>query len=138
MSWQPTAYGLQLLSAVSYQLTKMPNPFWRSQVIQPALDHDVKAAVEEQQAILAKDPHNAKAYFALGTFSHFQGQTEQAIRYFEKAIKLDPTDPAPHVSLGQIYAVRGEYPRAWQHAHAAEALGSHELLEMLQRYPNLK
>jgi len=116
----------------------MPDHFWRNKVIQPSLNHDVKAAVEEQQAILSKDPSNAKAYFALGTLSHFQGQTEQAIQYFEKAIELSPNDAAPHVSLGQIHAVRGDYPSAWKHARAAQALGSPELVEMLERYPNLR
>lgn len=116
----------------------MADHFWRNAIIQPALDSDVNAAVAEQEAILAKDPQNAKAYFALGTLSHFQGQTGQAIRHFEKAIEADPSYAAPHISLGQIYAVQGDYPKAWQFAHAAEALGCRELVEMLERYPNLR
>ena len=112
--------------------------FWRKQIIQPALNRDVEEAIAEQEAILARDPNNAKAHFALGTLSHFAGQTSQAIRYFEKAIALDPHYPAPHLNLGQIFAVQGNYQRAWQHARAAEALGSRDLVEMLERYPNLK
>ena len=113
----------------------MPNRFWRDEVIQPGLNRDVDDAVAEQHAILAKDPNNAKAYFALGTLLHFQGQTEQAIQHFQRSIELDPGDAAPHLSLGRIYAVRGEYELAWKHARAAEALGAHELVEMLERYP---
>jgi len=116
----------------------MPKHFWREDVIQPALDRDVEAAVAEQQAILANDPNNAHAYFALATLSHFKGEIEQAIQSFQKAIEINPTFAAPHVSLGRIYAVRGEYEQAWKHARAAEALGERDLVEMLERYPNLR
>ena len=116
----------------------MSNRFWRDNVIQPALNRDVEAAVAEQQAILANDPTNADAYYALGTLRHFQGATEQAIQYFQKAIELDSSNPGPHLSLGRIYAVRGEYEKAWKHARAAEALGARDVVEMLSRYPNLR
>jgi tetratricopeptide (TPR) repeat protein len=116
----------------------MPDQFWRDNVIQPALNHDVEAAVAEQQAILATDPNNAQAYFALGTLRHFQGATGQAMQYFQKSVELDSSNPGPHLSLGRIYALRGEYAEAWKHARAAEALGARDLVEMLERYPNLK
>lgn len=116
----------------------MSDHFWRNQVIQPALNNDVEEAVAEQKSILAKDPDNAKAYFALGALSHFQGEIEQAMQYFQKSIELDPNDAAPHLSLGRLYAVRGEYKLAWIHARAAESLGACDLVQMLQRYPNLK
>jgi tetratricopeptide (TPR) repeat protein len=116
----------------------MANRFWQKEVIQPALNTEVEDAVAEQQSILAKDPNNAQAYFALGTLSHFKGEVEQAIQHFQKAIVLDPAYAAPHLSLGRIFAVRGEYEQAWTHARAAEALGARDLVEMLERYPNLK
>lgn len=113
----------------------MPENFWRDQVIQPALNNEVNDAVAEQRAILAKDPNNAKAYFALGTLSHFQGEIEQAIHYYQKSIELNPSDAAAHLSVGRIHAVRREYTEAWKHARAAEALGARDLVEMLERYP---
>jgi tetratricopeptide (TPR) repeat protein len=116
----------------------MPKSFWQREVIQPALNQDVEAAIAEQHSLLADDPHNAHACFALGTLYHFQGAIEQAIQYFQKAIKLDAASAAPHLSLGRIYAVRGEYELAWKHARAAEALGARDLVEMLERYPNLR
>jgi tetratricopeptide (TPR) repeat protein len=116
----------------------MSNHFWRKEVIQPTLNNDVDRAVAEQYSILAKDPNNGKAYFALGTISHFQGDIEQAMRHFQKSIELDPRGAAPHISLGRIYAVRAEYDLAWEHARAAETLGDADLVQMLERYPNLK
>ena len=112
-------------------------PFWLKQVIQPALDRDVDAAVQEQLAVLARDPGNAKAHFALGTLSHFQGQTDDAIQYFLRAIELDPACPAPHVSLGRIYIVQGLYEQARMHAREAERLGDRSLVEQLERYPGV-
>jgi Flp pilus assembly protein TadD len=111
--------------------------FWRDNVIQPALNHDVELAVAEQQPILERDPTNSAAHFALGTIRHFQGQTELAIQHFQSAIEHAPDNAAAHLSLGRIYAVAGQYDLAWKHAHAAEALGNRELVEMLERYPNL-
>ena len=115
----------------------MSDHFWRDNVIQSVLNNDVEAAVAEQQSILSKDPSNAKAYFALGTLSHFKGEMEQAIQYFEKSIELDPASADPHISVGRIYALRAEYDLAWKHARAAQTLGASDLVEMLERYPNL-
>jgi Flp pilus assembly protein TadD len=110
--------------------------FWRNQVIQPALDSEIDAAVREQMALLELDPSNARAYFALGTLAHFRGRTETAIGCFLKAIELAPQDPAPHVSLGRIYAIEGHDDLAWKHAREAERLGDRSLLEQLERYPH--
>src|SRR5579859_2072977 len=81
--------------------------FWRKRVIQPALDHEEEAAIREQQELFEKDPSNPKPCFALGTLAHFRGRADEAIQYFLKAIELDPTYSAPHVSLGRIFAVQG-------------------------------
>jgi tetratricopeptide (TPR) repeat protein len=116
----------------------MPKHFWRKQVIQPALDNGVDEAFAEQHAILKKDPRNAQAWFVLGTLSHFRGEIDQAMQYFQKSIEINPANAAPHLSLGRLYAVRGEYKLAWEHARVAEALGASDLVQMLERYPNLK
>ena len=76
------------LPTTDNRTTSMSDHFWRDNVIQPALNNDVEEAVAEQKSILAKDPNNAKAYFALGTLSHFQGEIEQAMQYFQKSIEL--------------------------------------------------
>lgn len=112
--------------------------FWRKEVIQPSLDRDVEEAAREQQAILEREPTNPRAYFALGTLCHFRGQADAAISFYLRAIELDPTYGAPHVSLGRIYGVRGLYELAWKHAREAERLGDRSLVEQLERYPNVK
>jgi lipopolysaccharide biosynthesis regulator YciM len=115
----------------------MSKGFWRKEVIEPGLARDVEAAVAEQQAILQRDPANAQANFALGTLHHFKGETQQAIEFLRKALELDTRCAPAHVGLGRIYAVQGHYSLAWDHARAAERLGNRELVELLERYPNL-
>jgi protein O-GlcNAc transferase len=111
--------------------------FWRQQVIQPSLDSDLNAAIEEQVSILQHDPSNPRAHFALGTLRHLQGNTKAAVALFERAIALDPQYPAPHVSLGRIHAVEGRYEDAWRHAREAAALGDRSLLSQMKRYPDV-
>ena len=109
-------------------------PFWRDQVIQPALDSGVEAEVREQELLARSEPTNPAPHFALGGLAHLQGQTETAIRHFEKALELDPSYAAPYVSLGRIYAIRGDYDRAWRCARDAAERGDPCLLDQLGRY----
>ncbi|MGH9354884.1 MAG: tetratricopeptide repeat protein [Terriglobia bacterium] len=109
-------------------------PFWRDRVIQPALDSGVEAEVREQEKLVRSEPANPAPQFALGTLAHFRGQTEAAIGHFEKALKLDPSYAAPYVSLGRIYAVWGDYDRAWRYARDAAERGDSSLVEQLGRY----
>jgi tetratricopeptide (TPR) repeat protein len=108
---------------------------WRDDVIQPALDRDLERAIAEQQAILQRDARNAGAYYALGILRHFQGDRGAAVDYFRKAISIDPAFAAPHVSLGRLYALEGDYEAAERHAREAERLGDRSLAEQLARYP---
>jgi len=110
---------------------------WRDEVIQPALDRDLAQAIAEQQAILERDARNAGAHYALGTLCQFKGDRQAAIEYFSKAIEFDSSYAAPHVSLGRIHAVEGDYDGAWRHARAAERLGDSSLAQQLARYPAL-
>jgi tetratricopeptide (TPR) repeat protein len=110
--------------------------FWRQQVIQPALDGDLNAAIQEQIATLERDPSNPRTCFALASLRYLQGDKNAAVRLFQQAIALDPQCGAPHASLGRIYAVEGRYEDAWRHAHEAARLGDRSLLEQMERYPN--
>jgi len=109
-------------------------PFWRREVIQPALDQDVERALAEQQAILQRNSRSAGAHFALGTLTYFRGNRKAALDHFYQAIELDPAYAAPHISLGRALAVEGRYEEAWSHAREAGRLGDPSLLEQLRRH----
>jgi len=126
------------ISAFEFRASIPNMTFWRKRVIQSSLDRDVEAAAKEQEAILEREPDNARAHFALGTLSHFRGQTDEAIRFFRRAIELDAAYAAPHVGLGRIYIVRKLYAEAWEHAREAQRLGDRTLVEQLERYPGVK
>jgi Tfp pilus assembly protein PilF len=108
--------------------------YWRHQVIQPALDRDVNAAIAEQREILRHDPGNPRAHHALGTLYHLQGHAGRAMEFFLRAIELDPDYAAPRVSAGRLYAVQGRYEEAWQQAREAARLGDRSLVDQLERY----
>lgn len=111
--------------------------FWREQVIQPALEQDLRDAISERLAILERDPSDARAHFALAMLRHFQGDYDAARTLFARAIVLDDEYAAPHVGLGRIDIVQGRYGEAWHHAQEAARLGDRSLLEQMERYPNL-
>jgi Tfp pilus assembly protein PilF len=108
--------------------------FWRREVVQPILDRDIELNIAEQRAILEKDPQNAPAHFALATLYQYCGNRNAAVSHFQRAIHLNPTYAAPHVSLGRILAVEGNNREAWEHGRAAERLGDRSLVEQLERY----
>jgi Flp pilus assembly protein TadD len=112
--------------------------FWRNQLIEPVLASDLSEAIRDQERILKRDPTDSRAHFALGTLLQMRGEAELAVTLFTRAIELDPAYAAPHVSLGRIKAVEGDYESAWKHAHEAERLGDPSLVEQLERYPNLQ
>jgi len=112
--------------------------FWRHDVIQRALDHELQAEVAEQRATLEREPNSPRAHFALGTLSHLQGRTDEAIALYLRAIELDPSYAAPHVSLGRIWAIKGLYDEALKHAREAERLGERTLMEQLERYSTVE
>lgn len=110
--------------------------FWRKHVIDPALGAEEQAAIREQQHLLEQNPSDPKPLYALGSLAHLRGHVDDAMRYFQAAVDLDPSYAAPHVSLGRIYAVQSKTDLAWRHAREAERLGDRSLVEQLERYPN--
>lgn len=107
--------------------------FWRKQVIDFALDHDTERHIAEQQAAVAADPSFARGYLNLGLLYQVQYKQDLAVEYFLKALTIDPRLADAHVSVGRVYAVRGEMQKAWEHARIASALGNTSLQEQLER-----
>jgi tetratricopeptide (TPR) repeat protein len=68
------------------------------------------------------------AYDNLGNVYQAQGEYEQAIESYRRAIELNPKDATPHTNLGSVYYDQGEYEqamRAYENAlRLPDSLGS--------------
>lgn len=114
--------------------TDKPQAFWEG-VLEGALNQETEKHIAEQRQALEANPLDPRPYFHLGLLYNLQRNLEAAIEMFERALALDPGFALAHQHLGQLYAVRGDYPRAWAHAREAAARGNTTLLDMLNRYP---
>ena len=52
------------------------------------------------------------AYHSLGNLAIEQGDVNVAARMFQRAIEIDPADPAGYESLGEVYCRLGKYKKA--------------------------
>ena len=76
---------------------------------------DVTALVKEYQDLLAKHPDDPR-YLYLYARALFDSKPQEAIRYHEKALEIDPKFPWPHLQLATIYGQGGRDP-AKREAH---------------------
>ena len=108
--------------------------FFRKEVIDFALDHQTRQAIEEQQASIAADPSNPHPYYQLALLYRIQYKQDEALGLLLESVRLEPTLASAHVALAEIYAVRHDLPAARHHAELAAAQGDSRAREMLERY----
>ena len=108
--------------------------FWRDDVIGFALDRETRRQMEEQAAWIAREPANPRPYYHLAQFCRMNGRTDDALGLLLEAVRLDAGFADAHVSLAEVYAIRGDYPAARRHARAAAENGNHGAEEMLDRH----
>ncbi len=108
--------------------------FWRDEVIGFALDRETRAQMDEQRAWIAREPANAKPYYALAQFYRIEGQADEALALMLEAVRLDPAFAEAHASLCEEYAIRADYPAAWRHARLAQRHGQPRGVELLTRH----
>lgn len=108
--------------------------FWRRELIDFALDHETRKHMEEQIAWIEREPSNAQPYFALAQFYRMNGNHDYALGLLLEAVRLNPKFAEAHVSLCEIYAIRGDSPAAWRHARVAERLGLASGVQLLTRH----
>ena len=109
-------------------------PFWRDEVIQPALDHETRLHMDQQREWIARDPANPKPYYHLAQFYRMEGRQDEALGLLLESVRLDPNFADAQSSLAELYAIREDYRASWRHARAAETLGNSTAVELLSRY----
>jgi tetratricopeptide (TPR) repeat protein len=76
---------------------------------QPLLDNGhFKRARELAEAVVRAHPNDARAAYLLGRVRHEFGNFDQAVKYSEMSVRLDPKASAYHRELGEIYADQAE------------------------------
>jgi len=108
--------------------------FWRKEVIDFALDQETRRQMEEQMDWIERDPGNARPYYHLAQFYRLCGRVDEARGLLLEAVRLEPSLADAHVSLAEMYAIRGEYASAWEHARAAESNGVSAAVDLLKRH----
>ena len=108
--------------------------FWRKEVIDFALDHETQRHIEEQLAWIAREPSNAQPYCNLAQLYRINGKQEEALGLLLESVRLDNNLAEAHASLGELYAIRGDYDAAWKHARKAEENGDARVVGLLKRY----
>ena len=108
--------------------------FWRSQVIQPALDYETRRQIEEQRAWIVREPSNPRPYFHLAQLYRIENRADEALALLLEAVRLDDAIADAHVALAEMYIVRGDYAAAWRHARAAERGGNLRAVDLLRRH----
>jgi Flp pilus assembly protein TadD/glycosyltransferase involved in cell wall biosynthesis len=84
---------------------------------------DVKGAIETLQTLVAKEPDHALAHNDLGVLYYEQGDKAQALRYYERSVRLAPKEPNFLKNLADFYFV--------EQARTQEALRIYvQILEM--------
>lgn len=69
-------------------------------------------AIPILQGVVADNPRDADAWNYLG-FCHRQlGKNQEALGYYEKALKLNPKHKGAHEYLGELYLKMGNLPKA--------------------------
>jgi hypothetical protein len=106
---------------------------WQN-LIQFSLDHETLVNEQEQMEWIAREPANAVPFYNLGQLRRMQYKPEEGLALLLHAISLDAAYAPAHVGLAELYAVKGDYKAAWNHALLAEQAGTPQAVEMLERH----
>ncbi len=84
---------------------------------------DLPAAERLSKEILAREPSHVDSMNLLGLMAQESARHAKAIRYFAKAIAIDPDNAACHFNVGSSYEALNERDKAAVHFREAIALG---------------
>jgi len=93
-------------AAVSAVITPL-SEYWNTgqQLLQ---DGRLQEALAAFQQVLLQDKDHFEAQFNLAQIYHELSQDNEALNAFEKARDINPQDPRPYLSLGEIYTERDQ------------------------------
>lgn len=87
-----------------------------SEAFDQAVQCHLSGKLAEAEAIYWKiveaDPQHADALHLLGVIASQQGKHDRAVQFMEKALQLQPSNPAFHSNLGEAYRLQGRLAEA--------------------------
>lgn len=90
---------------------------------QGAIDKsDWDAAIGILTPYVASHPRSADGFNLLGYASRKQGKLDNALRYYEQALAIDPKHRGAHEYIGEAYLMAGDLAHAEQHLAALDKL----------------
>ena len=87
--------------------------------------------------ILARNEDDFAANFAMGMYYVTANEQQRAVRYLEKAVKVNPREPAALNNLATVEMYLGRLERAEKHAEAAIKLAP-DIPEIRETYSRVK
>lgn len=103
-------------------------------LIQFSLDHETVVNEQEQLEWIGREPQNPQPFYNLAQLRRMQYKQDEGLALLLHAVALDGTHAPAHVALAEIYAVKGDYSSAWNHALTAEGRGDNTAVGMLERH----
>ena len=76
---------------------------------------DWKSAIESFNRVAAREPRNADAQNLLGYSWRKSGNLDQAFKYYNEALRLDPGHKGAHEYIGEAYLMVNNLPKAEEH-----------------------
>ncbi len=77
------------------------------------------------EGLLSLEPNHAYYCRALGTVFHRLGRHDTAVRYYQRAVKLDENEPEAWANMGEALLVQGQVEQAIGCLERADALYLH-------------
>jgi tetratricopeptide (TPR) repeat protein len=79
-------------------------------------DASAEDGLRQASGVFAEDPD---VWFLLGMYADRSGDSERAIRSYERAIQAEPRDFRPYLNRGNVHFQEGDYPEAIRDYEAA-------------------
>jgi Tfp pilus assembly protein PilF len=77
-----------------------------------------------RKTIELADPPIPEAYVNLGFVLILQGNDQEGMQMYNKALSLDPMNKEAHINLAQYYCTQLDGKKAWEHLRFAQKVGA--------------
>ncbi len=88
--------------------------------------NDLPGAEKDAQKALSQSPHNVDYLMLMGKISHGQQRWNEAISYYESALRGDPQSSEAHSLLIEVFLAKKNYAKALESARAWERQSSRD------------